>query len=367
MRIAFDATALLDPPTGVGVFTARVLDGLDARPDVDPVAYAASWRGRHRLPAVVPPSVRTTSRPIPARPARALWQRLDGPPIDWWTGRVDVVHGPNFVVPPSRSGAEVVTVHDLTTVHHRRLCHRDTLVFPDLVQRAIDRGALVHTVSEYVADEVRHHFDVDPTAVVAVHNGVDRPDERPTGPSPVGPAPYVLALGTIEPRKDLPGLVQAFDSIAADHPELRLVVAGAGGWGVEAFDTSVARARHRDRILRLGRVDDDQRRALLAGALALAYPSLYEGFGLPPLEAMAAGTPVVATRAGALPEVLGDAAVLVDVGDVDGLAAGLAQVIDDEALRVDLEARGRSRAARYEWDRCVDGLIDLYRRAIDRA
>lgn len=367
MRVAVDATALLDPPTGIGVFTARVIEGLDERPDTTPVAYAASWRGRDRLPQALPGSVPTVGRPLPARPARLLWRRVDRPPIDWWTGPVDVVHGPNFVVPPCRSGAEVVTVHDLTTVHHPELCHRATLAYPGLVQRAIDRGAVVHTVSEFVAEEVRDHFDVDPGAVVAVHNGLDRPDRGPVGPTPAGPAPYVLALGTIEPRKDLPTLVMAFDRVADHHRDLQLVVAGGDGWGVEPFEAALADARHRDRIQRLGRVDDRDRRALLSGARVLAYPSRYEGFGLPPLEAMAAGTPVLATRAGALPEVLGDAAVLVEVGDVDGLAAGLDDLVGNEATRADLVHRGYERVARYDWDRCLDGLVEVYRLAIARA
>jgi glycosyltransferase involved in cell wall biosynthesis len=367
MRVAVDATALLDPPTGIGVFTSRLIEGLAEHPEVTPVAYAASWRGRDRLPQAVPPSVQTARRPLPARPARTLWRRLDRPPIDWWTGPVEVVHGPNFVVPPCRSGAEVVTVHDLTTVHHPELCHRDTLAYPGLVQRAIDRGAVVHTVSEFVANEVRDHFDVDPHAVVAVHNGLDRPDDTPVGPNPAGSTPYVLALGTIEPRKDLPTLVRAFDQAADDHRELHLVVAGADGWGVEPFEAALHDARHRNRIQRLGRVNDSERRALLAGARLLAYPSRYEGFGLPPLEAMASGTPVLATRAGALPEVLGDAAVLVDVGAVDELAAGLVQLVEDEDGRADLVARGHAQAARYRWDRCVDGLLGVYRLAMTRA
>jgi hypothetical protein len=123
MRVAVDATALLDPPTGIGVFTARLLEGLAARDDVQPVAYAASWRGRHRLEAAVPRAIATVTRPLPARPARWFWQRVNHPVIDHWTGPVDLVHGPNFVVPPTRSAPTVVTVHDLTTVHHPELCH----------------------------------------------------------------------------------------------------------------------------------------------------------------------------------------------------------------------------------------------------
>ena len=364
MRIAVDATALLDPPTGIGLFTGRLLAGLRAREGVEPVAYAASWRGRHRLASAVPTGIATVTRPLPARPARALWQRADLPPVEWWTGPVSVVHGPNFVVPPTRDAAAVVTVHDLTTVHHPELCDRSTLAFPALVQRAIDRGAWVHTVSRFVADEVRECFRVDPNRVVAVHNGIDPvPPVTEAAPDAGGP-PTILALGTVEPRKDLPGLVEAFDRIAGRHPALRLVVAGPDGWGVEAFEAAVAAARHGDRIDRLGWVDEQRRRSLLAGASVLAYPSRYEGFGLPPLEAMAAGTPVVATRAGALPEVLGEAAVMVAVGDIEALADGLERVITDDGLAADLVARGRDRAARYDWTSCVDGIVDLYVRAV---
>lgn len=362
MRIAVDATALLDPPTGIGTFTDRLLCGLRDRSDVDPVAYAASWRGRDRLTAAVPSGVATVTRPLPARPARALWRRVDRPPIEWWTGPATVVHGPNFVVPPTRRAAAVVTVHDLTTVHHPELCDRSTLAYPVLVQRAIDRGAWVHTVSAFVADEVRQFFRVDPDRVVTVHNGLD-PAPASDGPRNPARPPTILALGTVEPRKDLPGLVEAFDRIAGRHPTLRLVVAGQDGWGVADFDRAVAAARHRDRIDRLGWVDDERRRSLLADATVLAYPSRYEGFGLPPLEAMAVGTPVVATRAGALPEVLGDAAEMVPVGDIEALADGLERVITDDALVAGLVERGRRRAARYDWTTCVDGIVDLYRRA----
>jgi alpha-1,3-rhamnosyl/mannosyltransferase len=150
--------------------------------------------------------------------------------------------------------------------------------------------------------------------------------------------------------------------VAATDPDLRLVVAGPDGWGVERFDDAVAGSHHRARIGRLGWVTEVQRADLLAGALLLAYPSRYEGFGLPPLEAMAAGVPVVATRAGALPETLGDAAVLVDPGDVDALAGAIGEVAGDDALRRDLVQRGRARAARYSWDRCAGELLALYRR-----
>ena len=164
-----------------------------------------------------------------------------------------------------------------------------------------------------------------------------------TGRHLAGAERYVLALGTVEPRKDLPTLVAAFDALAASDKDLHLVLAGQDGWGIEALTASRDRAVHRRRIHRLGWVNEQQRAALLRGASVFAYPSRYEGFGLPPLEAMAVGTPVVTTTAGALPEVVGDAARVVPPLDVDALAGALADVLGDEDLRTSLVARGRAR------------------------
>jgi glycosyltransferase involved in cell wall biosynthesis len=200
----------------------------------------------------------------------------------------------------------------------------------------------------------------------------------PLAPSPLPPADpgrgralagadrFVLALGTLEPRKGLPGLVRAFDEVAGRPGlgDVALVLAGPPGWGVDELDRAVTSARHRDRIHRLGWVDGEGRSALLRAAEVLAFPSLDEGFGLPPLEAMSVGTPVVASRAGALPETLGDGAVLVATGDDAGLTEALARVLADPEHRRALVARGHDRVAGYSWERTVEGLVALYRRAV---
>jgi glycosyltransferase involved in cell wall biosynthesis len=156
-------------------------------------------------------------------------------------------------------------------------------------------------------------------------------------------------------------LVRAFDAVAADDADLRLVVAGPDGWGVDAFTAALAQAHHRDRVVRLGWVTDEVRADLLAGATAFAFPSVYEGFGLPPLEAMAAGVPVITTRAGALPETVGDAAVLVEPGDLDALAEAIALVTSDDARRAELVEAGRARAALFSWDETAASMVRLYR------
>lgn len=364
MRLGFDVTSLLDRRTGVGAVASEVLARVVQREDIDVIAYSVSWRGRDRLRDIVPPGVAVSTRPIAAQPLRQLWRRVNWPPITWWTGRLDVVHGPNFVVPPARGAAELVTVHDLTFIRYPELSNRDTLQYPGLIRRAVRRGAHVHAVSEFVAAEVIDVFDVDADRVHVVPNGVDAiaTGDPEAGRTVAGGDRYVLAVGTVEPRKDYPLLVDAFDLLAADDAGVRLVVAGQDGWGTKALDAALDRAHHRDRVIRLGFVDDRTRADLLAGASVFAFPSRYEGFGLPPLEAMAAGTPVVATRAGALPQVLGDAAVFVEPGDTSGLATALAAVMTDSAKRASLIEQGRQRAARYSWDACAEGLIHLYQR-----
>ena len=246
------------------------------------------------------------------------WARFDHPTVELWTGPVDVVHGTNFVVPPSRKAARLVTVHDLTPLRFPELCTPTSLQYPGLIRRALAQGASVHTVSQAMADEVMDHFRVGADRVHVIHNGLA--PLRPPQPRDESEAPYILAIGTVEPRKGIPDLVAAFDRVAESDPDVQLTIAGPAGWGEDALAAGISRARHAGRIHRIGWVDD--RSSLIAGARVLAYPSLYEGFGLPPLEAMSLGVPVVATTAGAIPEVVGDAAVLVEPRDVPASGRG---------------------------------------------
>jgi glycosyltransferase involved in cell wall biosynthesis len=366
MRLAYDATPLHGTRTGVGVMTARVLDGLARTDDLDVVAYSVTWRGRGALPSLVPAGVRVAARPLPARPAHFAWRHASVPPIEWITGPVDVVHGPNFVVPPARHAARVVTVHDLTALHHPELCTPHTRTYPAVLRRALATGAWVHTVSDFVRNEILDAFGAPPDRVVTVPNGVDAiADADPeAGRRAAGAERYVLAIGTIEPRKNFPGLVRAFGRVARALPDVRLVIAGPDGWDGERFAAALAASPVRERIVRLGALDEQQRAAMLRGATALVYPSVYEGFGLPPLEAMSVGVPTLVTAAGAVVEVVGDAALVVPVGDDDALADGLVRIADDAELRATLAARGPQRAARYDWARTAAGLVALYRRAV---
>jgi glycosyltransferase involved in cell wall biosynthesis len=368
LSVALDATPLIGPTTGVGEFCAGALGALAERPEVEVSAFAVTWRRRHELLPYLPPKVAFRDRPMPARPLHLAWSYLPFPPIEAFVGVMDVVHGTNFVVPPARRAATVVTVHDLTVLHFPEMCQKPTLAYPRLVRQAVRRGAWVHTPSRFVAEEVTELLGVPSERVRAVYHGVPLSSAGGASASPdLLPAwaeRYVLALGTVEPRKDLPTLVRAFGAVAPSYPGLALVLAGPDGWGASALDEELEASPAPERTLRLGWVDRPARDALVREALLLAYPSRYEGFGFPPLEAMAAGTPVVATRSGALPEILGDAALFVDAGDADALAGAIAKLADDEAARAELARRGRSQAARYTWERCAEGLEALYRDAL---
>lgn len=361
LRVALDATPLLGVRTGVGHVTARLIDELAQFAQLDVRAYAISWRGREQLVAALPSPVVAATRRFPARLTRLAWPRVAAPRVEYWTGPVDVVHATNYVAPPAQAPV-LLTVHDLTTERLPALRAPGSEDTERLVRVALARGALIHTFSDFVAAEVREHYGLPPARVVRIAPGLAPvvPADPARGRSLAGADRYVLALGTVEPRKNLPVLVRAFDRVAATRPEVALVVAGPGGWGVEAFQSAVDAARHRDRIHRIGYIEEADRASLLAGATVLAYPSRYEGFGHPPLEAMQVGVPVVAADAGALPEVLGDAALLPDPDDVDAVADALAEVLDDAELRARLVGRGLERVQRFSWARAGPEFLATY-------
>ncbi len=378
LKVALDATPLEGARTGVGEFCWNILEAFGALPDLEVGAFAVSRHGRRGITGRLPEGVAALGPPgagLPARLLHASWARWPFPPAELYTGKVDVVHGTNFVVPPARKASMVVTVHDLSPLHFPQWCQPAARSYPELVKKAVGRGAWVHTDSEFVAREAVEALGLPAERVKAVHLGISppaAPASPPAGSSATFPGVprdlmpgwvtcYVLAVGTVEPRKDLPTLVRAFREIVGHHGGLALVLAGQDGRGSAQLDDAINAADLKDRVVRTGWVEDPVRDALTRGAAVFAYPSRYEGFGLAPLHAMALGTPVVATACGALTEVLGDAAWLVPADDEGALANALESLLGDEEARQRLARKGRERAAHYSWDRCAAGLADLYR------
>ncbi|MGH9303588.1 MAG: glycosyltransferase family 4 protein [Acidimicrobiales bacterium] len=388
LGVTLDLLPLLGAPTGIGVFTRGLLEALSARGDVAVGGYAAGLGARGISSLVAQGTALRTWR-VPARVLNALWRRLPVPSAELVAGSTMVVHGTNFVVPPCRRAAAVATVPDLFCLHFPEQCAPSSRAYPDLVRRQLARGAFVHTMSDFVAAEVLEAFGAAPDRVRAIPIGIGPPTGAgaarsdgatgagPTdvgagtasaatvtgqGPEPTRPFewPYVLAVGTVEPRKDYPSLVAAFSQLPASLHEVRLVIAGADGWGAAQLREAIAASPAAGRIVRLGYVAPLDNLRLLESACVLAYPSIYEGFGLPPLEAMAAGVPVVTTDGGALGEIAGDGALLVPTRDPGALASALEAVLTDSSLRADLLARGRRRASGFGWDSCAEAMVGLY-------
>jgi glycosyltransferase involved in cell wall biosynthesis len=243
------------------------------------------------------------------------------------------------------------------------------------VRRAIARGVSVHTSSEFVAAEIDEIFGPglrNAGRLFVIPLGAPHLGDEARMPAPVATAiggfPFVLSIGTIEPRKNFPHLVRAFGSLASAHPDLRLVIAGREGPGRPALDDAISSLPSAvgDRVVLAGHVDDAGRRALLDAASVVAYPSIYEGFGFPLLEAWSAGIPVVAARAGSIPEVAGDAALLVDPGDPLVLAGALNRVITDSATRTNLVAHGRDRLGHFSWSQTARALAACYQQLAAR-
>jgi glycosyltransferase involved in cell wall biosynthesis len=366
-RVLVDATAVPARLTGAGVYAARVLAALAGRDDLEVAAFCAPGSSA----VLAAPGLRL--RPVAAagagRPARIAWTQLLAGRAARAAG-ADLLHGVHYELPLAARLAQVVTVHDLTLVTHPEW-HEAAKVryFGWAMRRAVARATRVLCVSATTARDLAERLEVPADRVDVTPLGTDL---RPAPPDRVEAVrrrlgldgPYLLGLGTVEPRKDLPTLVRAFAALAGELPH-RLVLAGLAGWGSGALAAAVAASGVADRVLVAGYVPEADKAALLSGADVFVYPSRYEGFGLPVLEAMACGAPVVTTTGGSLPEVAGDAAALVEPGDDHALAAALAKLAGDPAAREDAAARGRRRADAFTWERCGELTAAAYRRALD--
>jgi glycosyltransferase involved in cell wall biosynthesis len=398
MRVGIDATPLLGPRTGVGRYVAALVEALAELPGGEPEEVALvpfTWRGTADLPRVAPaaPRLRCGRRRVPARLLQAAWAAVAFPPVEWLAGPVDVFHATNFVAPPARRAATVVTIHDLTYLRHPEMVTAASARYRDLVPRALRRGATVCTPTAAVGDEVADAYRLPPERLAVTPLGVGpawraaTPPERAWLAANGLPERYLLFVGNREPRKNLPTLLAAYRELLAaggvrgtprgvpgrtrvpatgrggpGSAVPPLVLVGPAGWG-EAVDLAGLPA---DAVRVPGYLPEDDLARVVAGAAALVFPSWYEGFGLPALEALACGTPVVASDLPALREVLGDQAELVAPGDAAVLADALARVLEDPGGEPARNAR-RAHAAAFTWAACAQATLTAYRRALEAA
>ncbi len=356
-KVAIDVGPMYGPRTGIGVAVdhmVRALETLDGGPVLTP--YVLSFRSR--------PAAGVRRLPYPAALAQRAWSRMDWPRADRFVGDAQVIHGTNYVVPPSRL-ARVVTVYDCWFLEHPGEVNPHVRRAGEVLRRAARDGATIHASSAATAAKARSLLDTDRVHVVLL----GLPDRLPVpAPHVAGPGglrrdgpPFIVSIGTQERRKNLPRLIAAFGIARRARTELELVIAGGEGDDGDAIDAAIRRLGPTTAGLhQLGRITDGEKAWLLHHASVLAYPSLDEGFGFPLLEAMQAGRPVVASTAGSIPEIAGDAALLVDPADIDGLAAALVEASSDEPVRRRLVEAGHRQLGRFSWSETARRLDDLY-------
>lgn len=361
VRIIVDANPMFPlsaqlGPTGVGRWTAGTISALArCAPDwqIDLVAFHlrtarldVSWMG---------PNVTFHLLRFSNRLSRQMNVVGVFPPIDMFLGAADAVIGPAYVPWRSRSAAEIPVLHDLTHIRFPDFVSKRNLRYLRwTLPRVLRRAAAVVTVTETMQREIIDAYEVPPQRVHVVPNGCDLDffGESKSGRDRAGhghPHPYLLFVGTLEPRKNLQGLLDAYDLLKARGvAPPPLVIAGGTGWRTEELDRSLVARRGRGDVHLLGYVSDDDLPGLYREAMALILPSHYEGFGLPVLEAMASGCPVIATDRGGIPDVAGDAALLVEPTPTS-IADAIQRVISDPLLRDRLRTRGSERVLQFTW------------------
>lgn len=338
MRLALDATySVGDNLTGVGVYCREILGGIAGLNQPDPVSFL--YRP-HRL-------LRSFQEHLPANARRGLLLETLGP-------RQMLFHGLNQRLPQRGFRRQVVTFHDLfvLTAEYSTADFRER--FAEQARHAAATADAIIAVSEFTAGQVRDLLDVPASRIHVIHHGV-----RPSaGQRPELRAKVVLHVGSIQTRKNLVRLVTAFASVPEDW---RLVLAGGSGYGADAVYGAIEKSSARERITVTGYVDAPALTSWYQRASVFAFPSLDEGFGLPVLEAMAAGVPVIASNRGSLPEVCGEAALLVDALDTAALEKNLERLCSEPEYREELAVRGRVRAAQFPWDLAVTRTQSVYR------
>jgi glycosyltransferase involved in cell wall biosynthesis len=386
VRIGIDFTAAAQQGGGIGRLTRNVVGALaEIDRENEYRLFVAAGRGRKgewqvgslgtAFQASSYANFGLKTVPLSDHALAVAWHRLRLPLFaELFTGRIDLFHSPDFTLPPVWRAKSVVTVHDLSFLRVPACFPEGLLRYLEAaVPRAVRRADHVIADSHSTCRDLIELLGTPEQKITVIHSGVE-PRFRPmTGESDgetlaaAGrkyslPERFILSVGTIQPRKNLGRLIKAFSMLNARCPalDLELVIAGGKGWLYEGILERVKALELEGRVRFLGFVDDVDLPALYNLAVLFAFPSLYEGFGLPPLEAMACGVPVVCSNASSLPEVVGDAALTFDPLDVEGLAEAMRRGIEDETLRASLVAQGLARAAAFTWPRAARELLAVY-------
>ncbi len=368
MKIGIDISLLCVPKTGIGQYKYNVIEAMLAmETNHEFYLYGFKYRDRFfdQLPFFQHPRCRIDVKKFPNRLISGWWSYFGWPKLEQVVDECDVYQMSETCFQPSKKPL-IATIHDLTIEKFPELHLSESIFFTKRRHRKLaDSDTKIIAVSEQTKADYVDYYGVDPERVKVIYHGVNK-RYRPTDSAAVEgkyglEKPYILFVGTLEPRKNLVRLVEAFWQLKEqERIPHQLVMVGKNGWGMDELDRKIRERGLEDQIVRLGYVPEVDKPSLISGADVFVYPSLYEGFGLPVLEAMACGTPVVTSDVSALPEVTGkDGSVLVDPLKVEAIAGGMWRVLEDDELRGRLQDLGMERAKEFSWERCAKETIEF--------
>jgi glycosyltransferase involved in cell wall biosynthesis len=325
--------------------------------------FSSSWKDR-LAPSAELAGARAIDRRIPVRLLNFAWHRWEWPPVEWLAGdRFDVTHSSHPLLMPSTLAAQVVTIHDLNFLSHpERTTAEIRRDYPALAREHANRADRVIVSSGFARGEVERRLGVPAERIAVCPAGAPGWAARRQAPKPG----YVLFFGTLEPRKNIGGLLDAYEQLIARGGAIpELLLAGRATDSARPWLERIARPPLQGRVRHVGYVDSEERHGLYEGARLLIQPSFEEGFGLPVLEAMSLGVPVVAANRGSLPELVGDTGPLVDPERPDEIAAAIERLLADDGYAAACGAKGVARARDFSWDRTAHLVVEVYRQAID--
>lgn len=386
MKIAFDYSAILTERTGVGQYTVKLLESL-VRIDKENrylpyVLYALTNYILHPgLKQMIPQppggNLELVDVPVPFQALRYLqvpgFRRKIN---EYMLGGLDVdlIHSNTFCVPKIRDKKKkvVVTVYDLSVLTNPE-CHKrlNILHCTNGIKAAVEYSDKIIAISEHTKRDIIKYFNAPEELITVTHLAAGPEYQEVRGKAALAslmakynlPEKYVLFVGSLEPRKNIKTLLKAYSAVPARlRKDFPLVIAGGKGWLNSDIPPLLDSLGIKESVRFTGYIDGNDISAVYSGASVFAYPSLYEGFGLPILEAMSCGAPVITSNTSSMPEVAGDAALLVDPLNADELASALETVLEDEGLRTGMKKKGLARAAMFSWDRCARETLEVYRK-----
>jgi glycosyltransferase involved in cell wall biosynthesis len=373
LHIGVEATSLIGHRSGVGQTTKSIVEALvtlDEGVEITllPISLRRGSWVRHALEAH--PRITVARNRLPAKVANWVWSKAEWPPAELFCGKIDVFWGPNFILPPLVKAAGVVTVHDVAFVDVPESCSEAVLAYNQTVPAMVRRANRIIVPSQFSAERLGDWMPEERERIRVVHPGVRREFRERGGPltPPRMDAlgirePYAAYVGNLERRKNVDGLMRAFELVQHVHPDAQLVLVGAPSVGWEQISARHAKFVDSGAVRVVGYLPDEEVAAIVRGARVFVYPSFYEGFGIPPLEAMAAGAPVVAAKTSSLPEALGEHARWVHPDDIEGIASAIGDHFEGRPDDGTIEA-ARRWAAGFTWAASAATTLDVFGEAI---